>query len=99
MNRKTLLKKSLYSAVGLGLVTGVYPWQIEPFWLEFVKLKMPIKNLPENLIGKTLMQISDIHVGNKFDYNYLIESFKKAQDYNPDFVMYTGDFVDYENEE
>lgn len=99
MNRKTFLKKSLYSAVGLGLVTGVYSWQIEPFWLEFVKLKMPIKNLPENLIGKTLMQISDIHLGNKFDYNYLIESFKKAQDYNPDFVMYTGDFVDYENEE
>lgn len=99
MNRKTFLKKSLYSAVGLGLATGVYSWQIEPFWLEFVKLKMPIKNLPENLVGKTLMQISDIHVGNKFDYNYLIESFKKAQAYNPGFVMYTGDFVDYENEE
>jgi predicted MPP superfamily phosphohydrolase len=99
MNRKTFLKKSLYSAVGLGLATGIYSWQIEPFWLEFVKLKMPIKNLPDNLVGKTLMQISDIHVGNKFDYNYLIESFKKAQDYNPDFVMYTGDFVDYENEE
>ena len=99
MNRKTFLKKSLYSAVGLGLATGLYSWQIEPFWLEFVKLKMPIRNLPNNLVGKTLMQISDIHVGNKFDYNYLIESFKKAKEFNPDFVMYTGDFVDYENEE
>lgn len=99
MNRKTFLKKSLYSAMGLGLATGVYSWQIEPFWLEFVKLKMPIKNLPQNLIGKTLMQISDMHVGNRFDYNYLIESFKKAQAYNPDFVVYTGDFVDYEDEE
>jgi len=85
--------------MGLGLATGVYSWQIEPFWLEFVKLKMPIKNLPQNLIGKTLMQISDMHVGNRFDYNYLIESFKKAQAYNPDFVVYTGDFVDYEDEE
>ena len=99
MNRKTFLKKSLYSAVGLGLATGLYSWQIEPFWLEFVKLKMPIRNLPDNLVGKTLMQISDIHVGNKFDYNYLIESFKKAKEFNPDFVMYTGDFVDYESEE
>ncbi|WP_334055628.1 metallophosphoesterase [Polaribacter sp. P097] len=99
MNRKTFLKKSLYSAVGLGLATGLYSWQIEPFWLEFVKHKMPIRNLPNNLVGKTLMQISDIHVGNKFDYNYLIESFKKAKEFNPDFVMYTGDFVDYENEE
>ena len=99
MNRKTFLRKSLYSAVGLGLVSGIYSWQIEPFWLEFVKLKMPIKNLPENLVGKTLMQISDMHVGNRFDYNYIIESFKKAQAYNPDFVVYTGDFVDYEDEE
>lgn len=58
---------------------------------------MPIKNLPQHLEGKTLMQISDIHVGNRFDYSYLIESFKKAQDLNPDFVAYTGDYVNYED--
>ena len=45
------------------------------------------------------MQISDIHVGNRFNYNYIINSFKKAKSYNPDFVVYTGDFVSYENEE
>lgn len=98
MNRKTFLQKSLYSAVGLSVATGFYSWQIEPFWLEFVKLKMPIKKLPAHLVGKTVMQISDIHVGNKFDYNYLIESFQKAQAYNPDFVVYTGDFIDYEDQ-
>lgn len=99
MNRKTFLKKSMYSVLGLGLFTGFYSWQLEPFWLEFVTLKMPIKNLPKHLIGKKLMQISDIHVGNRFDYNYLIDSFKKAQKLNPDFVVYTGDFIDYENQE
>lgn len=80
-------------------VAGLYTWQVEPFWLEFVKKKMPIANLPDNLIGKTLMQISDVHVGNRFDYSYIIESFKKAQAYEPDFVAYTGDYVSYENEE
>lgn len=60
---------------------------------------MPIGNLPENLIGNTLMQISDIHIGNRFDFNYIIDSFKKAQEYAPDFVVYTGDYVSYENEE
>jgi len=84
--------------VGIGFLTGLYTWQIEPFWLEFVKRKMLISNLPDNLIGKKLMQISDIHVGNRFDYNYIIESFKKAQKFNPDFVVYTGDYVSYENE-
>lgn len=60
---------------------------------------MPISNLPNQLVGKTLMQISDIHVGNRFDYNYIIESFKKAQEFKPDYVVYTGDFVNYENEQ
>lgn len=97
MKRRKFIKKSVLSLGSLGLVSGLYSWQIEPFWLEFVKIKMPIKNLPKHLIGKTLMQISDTHVGNGFNYNYIINSFKKAKLYNPDFVVYTGDFVSYEN--
>lgn len=99
MNRRKFIKRSFWSAVGVGFFTGIYTWQIEPFWLEFVKKKMPIANLPDELVGKTLMQISDVHVGNRFDYNYIIDSFKKAQEFNPDFVVYTGDFVSYQNEE
>jgi len=83
--------------MGLGIMSGLYTWQVEPFWLEFVKTDLSIKNLPDHLRGKTLMQISDIHVGNRFNYNYLIDSFKKAQNFNPDFVVYTGDYVSYEN--
>ncbi|CAM1355273.1 metallophosphoesterase [Tenacibaculum halocynthiae] len=99
MKRRKFLKKSIFATIGLGLLTGLYTLQIEPFWLEFVKKKMPIKNLPSALEGKTLMQISDVHIGNRFDYQYIIDSFKKAQKYNPDFVVYTGDYVSYENEE
>ena len=93
MKRRAFIKKSFWSLTGLGLLSGLYAWQIEPFWLEFVRLKMPIKNLPKDLIGKTLMQISDIHIGYRFDYNYIIESFDKARTYSPDFVVYTGDYV------
>jgi predicted MPP superfamily phosphohydrolase len=98
MNKRKFLKKSMYGILGVGVLTGLYTWQIEPFWLEFVKIKMPIKNLPSNLRGKTLMQISDIHVGKRFDWNYIIDSFKEAQKLNPDFVVYTGDFVSYDKE-
>jgi uncharacterized protein len=98
MNRRKFIKG--ISALGvLGLFTGLYSWQIEPFWLEFVKLKMPIKHLPKKLIGSTLMQISDIHVGNRFDRKFIIDSFKKAKKYEPEFVVYTGDFVSYDSEE
>lgn len=98
MNRRKFIKRTFWGSVGVGFLTGLYTWQIEPFWLEFVKRKMPIANLPDKLVGKTLMQISDIHVGNRFDYSYIIDAFKKAQKFNPDFVVYTGDYVSYENE-
>lgn len=98
MNRRKFIKQTFWGTVGVGFLTGLYTWQIEPFWLEFVKRKMPIANLPDKLVGKTLMQISDIHIGNRFDYGYIIDSFKKAQNFNPDFVVYTGDYVSYENE-
>jgi predicted MPP superfamily phosphohydrolase len=63
MNKRQFLQKSFYGLAGFGLLSGLYSWKIEPFWVEFVKQKMPIKNLPKHLIGKTLMQISDIHIG------------------------------------
>jgi len=93
LNRRKFIKKTFWGLTGIGLFGGLYTWQIEPFWLEFVNVKMPIRNLPSDLIGKTLMQISDIHIGNRFDYQYIINSFKKAKEFNPDFVVYTGDYV------
>lgn len=98
MNRRRFIKNAFWSSLGIGFLAGMYAWQIEPFWLEFVKRKMPIRHLPKELIGKTLMQISDIHVSNRFDYHYLIEAFQEAQKLSPDFVAYTGDYVSYENE-
>lgn len=99
MKRRKFIKRTFWGTIGISFLTGLYTWQIEPFWLEFVKKRMPIANLPDHLIGKTLMQISDIHIGNRFDYGYIVDSFKKAQEFNPDFVVYTGDYVSYENEE
>lgn len=96
MNRRKFIKRTLWSGLGIGIASGLYAWQIEPFWLEFVHRKMTVQNLPNHLIGKKLVQISDMHVGNRFDYQYLIESLKKAQSLKPDFVVYTGDFVSYE---
>lgn len=99
MNRRTFVKRGLIGTAAAGFLAGMYAWQIEPFWLEFVSKKMPIQNLPAQLVGKSVMQISDIHIGNRFDYQYIIDAFQTAQAMQPDFVAYTGDFVNYENEE
>lgn len=99
LKRRTFIKRTLLGLGGISFLTGLYTWQVEPFWLEFVRQHMPIKNLPDHLVGKTLMQISDIHVGKRFDHQYIIDAFQQAKEFNPDFVVYTGDYVStYKNE-
>jgi len=98
INRRKFIKRSLFIG-GAGLLTGLYAWQIEPFWLEFVQQKMPIQFLPPELNGLKLIQISDMHVGNRFDRQFIIDSFIEAQALNPDIVVYTGDFVHFESSE
>ncbi|HEX7756803.1 MAG TPA: metallophosphoesterase [Niabella sp.] len=98
MNRRRFLKSAAIVG-GAGMLTGLYAWQIEPFWLEFTRVPMKIKNLPDSLAGKTLMQISDIHIGETSRDAYLKDSFIKASMYKPDFVAYTGDFITYTNEQ
>ncbi len=91
MRRRKFIKNSLFGMMGAGL----YTWQVEPFWVDFVYKKMHIKHLPKKLIGKTIMQISDLHISKKIDLAYLVRAMQKAQKLKPDFVVYTGDFLDY----
>jgi len=95
--RRKFVKRTFLATLGAGFLTGIYAWQIEPRWLEFVRLKMPTPNLPNSLKGLTLMQISDLHIGNRFDYKFLIKSLDEAKLYQPDFVVYTGDFISLVN--
>lgn len=98
ISRKTFLRATGLLTAG-GVLAGLYTWQVEPFWLEFVRRDLPIAGIPKSLVGKRLVQISDIHVGNRFDYQFIINSFKKASALEPDIVVYTGDFVSWEDEQ
>src|SRR6266403_920866 len=53
--------------------------------------------LPRELEGRTLAQLSDLHVGPKVDDDYIIESFRRVQEFAPDFVAFTGDWITYRN--
>ena len=97
MKKTIFIRKTILFLMLTGSVMFYYAWQIEPFDVEFVQLEMEIENLPQELEGKTLMQISDTHIGDRFDYEYLIENFQKAKEMNPDIVVYTGDFLAYKS--
>jgi uncharacterized protein len=96
MNRRKFIRNS--SLVLGAFATGFYTYAYEPYHLEFTKQPMPIKSLPDFWQGKTIMQISDLHFGKDVSRTYLIDAFGASKKFNPDIVVYTGDFVSYEDE-
>jgi hypothetical protein len=94
LTRRHALRALTIAGAGTALV-GLYTWRIEPHWLQFTYSLLPISGLPRELEGRTLAQLSDLHVGPKVDDNYIIESFRRTQQLAPDFVVFTGDWITY----
>ena len=83
------------AALAGAAAAGVYAWQIEPHWVELVRRPMPLPHLPQRLVGRTVLQLSDLHVGPRVDSGYLIETLQEAARLTPDVVVFTGDFISY----
>jgi predicted MPP superfamily phosphohydrolase len=92
--RRRFLWKGLGSAMALATGTGLYAWRIEPHWVEFVERALPIANLPRTLVGRRLVQLSDLHVGTRVDDDYVTGVFDRVRALAPDIVVFTGDFTE-----
>jgi predicted MPP superfamily phosphohydrolase len=73
--------------------TFVYAWRVEPHWIEVVRRSLPIKGLPSDLVGKRLIQVSDLHAGPIVDQSFLIRSVEGLAELEPDLIVLTGDFM------
>ncbi|MEM1182018.1 MAG: metallophosphoesterase [Acidobacteriota bacterium] len=93
--RRFLASAAALAATPAGAL--LYAREIEPHWLDVVRLDLPIVGLPSALDGRTLLHLSDLHVG-VVDREFLSESFRVARALNPDLVAYTGDWVSYIDE-
>jgi uncharacterized protein len=83
------------ASFGAAGTTGLYSWLVEPHWIEFVHRPLPIRGLARHLEGRTLVQISDIHVGPRVDDDYVVDTFRRISALEPDVVVLTGDFISY----
>ena len=81
--------------LGTAAVGGLYAAVVEPRWLEIVRRPLPVCGLPAALAGRTLVQLSDIHVGPLIDDNYVLDVFARVAALDPDIVVLTGDFVSH----
>jgi uncharacterized protein len=95
LTRRQFLRGAL-GTTAVTAFTGLYTFKIEPYWVKHEHLLLPIRNLPLELEGKTLVQLSDLHIGSQANWQTINEQLQRVQKLSPDFVVYTGDFVSYD---
>ena len=91
VTRRSFLRRGMAASVA-GL--GVYAFGIEPHWISVEHHDLPILDLPDQLTGATAVQISDLHIGRRVSESYLRQQFEYIDSLNPDFVFFTGDYLD-----
>lgn len=95
MKRRDVLRAGAFAIGASAIALAGDAFLIEPHHLEVVRRVMRLRALPPALVGRTLLHVSDIHVGRQVSSQYLIDTFVTAQRLDPDFVAFSGDFVSY----
>lgn len=96
LTRRQFLKGSIAGGIAACAATGAWAFLGAPHNVEIVRVPMPLRDLPESLVGKTIVQISDLHVGPIVSHDYLRHCLEIASSLEPDIVAITGDFVSYD---
>ena len=98
MSAQTMSRRQFFrQAAGCTALAGIvgtygYARWVEPHWVEVVERDLPIGHLPEALIGRRLIQLSDLHVGDEVDDAYLIDAFRRVAQMQPDILVKGADW-------
>jgi predicted MPP superfamily phosphohydrolase len=84
--------------LGIGAATLAILFSIYGIWNTFHvvirRIEVRIKNLPQKWIGKSIVQISDVHLGHIFREKHFLKIVEKINLISPEVVVITGDLFD-----
>src|SRR5690349_5005415 len=90
-----LMKIISIQVAALGLLGYGYSTEVEMNWIEITNLTLKIRRLDPAFKGLRLVQISDFHIGQWINKERLERVFKMALDQAPDYLLLTGDYLEY----
>ncbi len=74
-----------------GLLYGMWKGRYQ---FRVINVPMKLKNLPEAFVGKTIVQLSDIHIGSFPEHTHAVaKGIEMVNNLNPDYILFTGDMV------
>jgi len=93
--RRSFLSGTLTSAIAGSAVSltgfGVFLAKKQP---EVKAVSLPVKNLPDELAGFSIVQLTDIHLSSTCKRDFLETVVATVNSLNPDMVVLTGDLAD-----
>lgn len=96
---RIITRRRFFAGVGAFVVGGGgYAYGIEPHRVTTVERDLDITSLPNDLDGKKVVQISDMHLG-PTPADYLLDCFRKVEALQPEFIVVTGDWMTSRNTE
>src|SRR5258706_5745195 len=94
ISRRKLFRR-LITAATLPLASGAYGTEVEPFWIDWHDVPMPIRDLPKSFDGFRITQLTDLHAGPYVPMSYLSGVVDRVIKSKPDLVIVTGDLVNH----
>lgn len=86
---KILGALAIFSAI---IISGFGVWNV--YHPQIKRIEVSLKDLPVEWQGKTIVQITDLHLGNVLRESFANEVIKKVNSLNPEIVVITGDLFD-----
>ncbi len=97
-SRRTLFRYAAALAGGVPFVAATYGFAAGRLRYSVERVDVPIANLPPELDGLRIAQLSDIHIGDYMPAEEIARAVTMANDLRPDLSVVTGDFVSSEGD-
>src|SRR6185295_8470206 len=95
LTRRKFLRRLLAAGAVVG-AGSIYATQVEPFWVQYHELEVPIANLPASFDGFRIAQLTDLHAGDSVPIEFLSRVIDRVNQLNPDCIVVTGDLVTHD---
>ena len=94
VRRKFILGSASWGVFTGAVATTALGFNTARNGLQVKKIKIPIKDLPQDLSHLKIVQISDVHIGLTIDESYIRRMVDQIMQLNADIIAITGDMVD-----
>jgi uncharacterized protein len=97
-SRRTLFRYAAFLAGSLPFVAATYGFAAGRLRYTVERVDVPVANLPPELDGLRIAQLSDIHIGDYMPPREIARAVAMANELAPDISFVTGDFVSGEGD-